>query len=190
MRRKKKVVKENRKEKAREELRRVFGLIVRYIMLVGGAIKNLYVFYWIFTPLTVYPIYFLLNLIYGAILDGKVIYSGGFSIEIVEACVAGSAFYFLFILNLSTRMPVKKRISGLVFSFCSFLFINLIRIFVFSILLINGFVYFDFVHMFFWYFLSTIFVLVVWFVEVKLFEIREIPVYSDMRFLYGLIRGT
>ena len=39
-----------------------------------------------------------------------------------------------------------------------------------------------------WYLGSTLFVIGIWFIEVKLFKIKEIPIYSDIKFLYLNLR--
>ena len=47
-----------------------------------------------------------------------------------------------------------------------------------------GFSFFDITHKVFWYFISTIFVVGIWFIEIKIFKIKEIPFYSDLNLLY------
>jgi hypothetical protein len=49
---------------------------------------------------------------------------------------------------------------------------------------ISGSSFFDITHRIFWYALSTIFVAAIWFLEVYKFGIKEIPLYSDIKFLY------
>jgi len=171
------------REKKKREIRAVADIPIRYILLLILPIKNLFIFYFIFTPLTVYPVYFLLNLFYNATLSGINITINNHTIELIEACIAGAAYYLLLILNLTTKMPWKKRINLILYSFAVLLFLNILRIFVLSILFINNFVYFDIIHKFFWYLLSIIFVVGIWFSGVKIFRIKNIPVYSDMRLL-------
>ncbi len=72
----------------------------------------------------------------------------------------------------------------LAFAFSAFLLVNLLRIFILSLMFINGSSFFDITHRLFWYFLSTVFVIVIWFTEVKLFKIKEIPFYTDLKYLY------
>ncbi|MFH1325679.1 MAG: pacearchaeosortase [archaeon] len=159
---------------------------IRYFLLVLVALPNLWIFYFIFTPLTVYPVYFVLGLFYETFLIKNVILVNGlFPIELIKACIAGSAYYLLLILNLSTpRINPKKRINLLVFSFVSLLAINVIRIIILSLIFLEGLPGFILTHKILWYFMSTIFVAGIWFSGVKIFKIKEIPIYSDLKFLY------
>jgi exosortase/archaeosortase family protein len=146
----------------------------------------MYVFYLIFTPLTVYSVYFLLNLFYSASLSGVEIFVRGLKIVIIDACVAGSAYYLLFMLNLSVpKISLKTRTKMIFYSFGILFLLNVFRILLLSILVVNGSVYFDFVHKLFWYVLSTVFVVGIWFWEVYRFNIKEIPFFSDLKFLYN-----
>ena len=165
----------------------LLSIFLRYIILIIVAFPSLWIFYLIFTPLTVYPVYFLLSLFFPVSLISKtiILISGNVPIEIIEACVAGSAYYFLLILNLTTQgIKSKTRIYMILFSFAVFLLINIIRIFLLSLLAISGSSFFDITHIVFWYALSTVFVIGIWFFQVKVFKIKEIPIYSDIKFLY------
>ena len=169
----------------------LLGLGLRYLILILAAIPNLAIFYFIFTPLTVYPVYFLLGLFFDVSLLSNVInkiilINGFFPIELIEACIAGSAYYLLLILNLSTPgLKLKTRIYAIVFSFVFFLIINILRIFVLSLVAVSGSSFFGITHKVFWYLISTLFVVGIWFAEVKLFKIKEIPIYSDLKNLYN-----
>src|SRR3989344_6720214 len=98
----------------------ILGMFIRYLALVFVAFPNLWIFYFIFTPLTVYPTYFLLNLFFDASLISEAVIMIGqrVPIEIIDACVAGSAYYFLLILNLTTgKIKIKTRIYMVLFAF-------------------------------------------------------------------------
>ena len=169
--------------------RGLFGLdiFIRYIILIAVAFPGLWIFYTIFTPLTIYPVYFFLKIFFGAsLISGNIILvNQSISIEIIKACVAGSAYYLLFVLNMSIpKIKPRRRFNMILFSFGIFLAINLLRIFILSILAISGASFFDITHRLFWYFFSTLFVILIWFAEVKYFKIKEIPFYSDLKFLY------
>ena len=69
-----------------------------------------------------------------------------------------------------------------VLAFGIFYVINVLRIFLMVLLLDSS--WFDFTHKLFWYVGSILIVIWIWFSEVKLFKIKEIPFYSDLRFLY------
>ena len=163
-------------------------IFLRYLIMVLVAIPGLWIFYTIFTPLTVYPTYFLLNLFFDASLSGIIItVSNLFPIEIVEACVAGSAYYLLLILNLSTpNIKIKKRLIIILESFLALLIINLLRIFFLSTLYISGSGIFDVTHKIFWYLANMIFIVGIWFFMVRSFKLKETPFYSDIKFLRGL----
>jgi hypothetical protein len=68
-------------------------------------------------------------------------------------------------------------------SFASFLIINILRIFFIGVMFIENFSYAEFAHIFFWYFGSIFMVILIWFVEVKIFRIKDIPFYTDVKYL-------
>ncbi len=170
-------------------LKKTKTLILRYITLLIIGFPNLFLFYYIFTPLTVYPVLFVLKFFSEAILLSQTeIYFNSILLEIIPACVAGSAYYFLLILNLTTPMNSKQRIISLLFMFLTFLLINILRIVSFSLLYVNGFSFFDLTHKITWYFGSTILLIIVWFANVKLFKIVSIPIKTDFQYLYKNIK--
>lgn len=171
----------------KESLRLVF-IFMRYISLLLLAIPNLYLFYYAFTPLTIYPVFSLLNLVTNTALVGNTYILNGFSITIIDACIAGSAYYLLLLLNFSVPMNFKKRILSITFSLGSFLALNILRIFIFSVLLITSFQFFDITHRLFWYLVSAIIVFLVWLLTIKLFRIKEIPFHADLKYLYSLTK--
>jgi hypothetical protein len=85
-------------------------------------------------------------------------------------------------------MNTRKRIYSLCFSIFFLLLINILRITLFSFLLINDYVYYDIFHKIFWYFLSIPIVLGIWFFSVYLFKIKNIPIYSDIKLIFLSIR--
>ena len=172
----------------RDIKKRLTDIFTRYLIMVLIAVPGLWIFYTIFTPLTVYPTYFLLNLFFEASLSGNLItVYNCFPIEIVEACVAGSAYYLLLILNLSTpNILLKRRLKIILESFLALLIINLLRILFLSVLYISGSGLFDVTHKIFWYFANIVFVVGIWFFMVKSFKLKEIPFYSDIKFFVGL----
>ncbi len=170
----------------KEESKKFINIIVRYLILALIAISGFDLFYFFFLPLTEYPVFYLLSFFYDPVILGKAIFVANKSIEIVGACVAGSAYYFLFILNLSTpNIKILKRLKMLFFACMVFLVINILRIFVLSIMYINDSQFFDFTHKLFWYLGSTIFIVIIWFMQVKKNKILSIPCYSDLKFIYG-----
>ncbi len=162
------------------------SLIIRYAILVIVAIPNLWLFYFIFTPLTIYPVYFLLNLFFDAyLITTTILINDLFPIELIPACIAGSAYFLLLILNLATpNINTKKRLSMIAFSFLALLILNILRIFLLSLVFISQSVLFDIAHKFFWYIVSIVFVVAIWFIEIRIFKIKQIPFYSDIKFLF------
>jgi len=164
----------------------IFYIFLRYLVLILIALPGFDIFYFIFSPITVYPIYFLLSLVYEVFLQGTTILIGTIPIEIIGACIAGSAYYLLLILNLSIpNVKIEKRILMIIFSCGIFYILNLLRIFLLSIMYVNNSSLFDFSHKLFWYLGSTIFVIGIWFLEIKVFKIKEVPFYSDLKYLYN-----
>ena len=172
--------KNNKKRTKQETIKIIQSVLVRYIILLLFGIF-LFVFYKIFLPLTIWPSYLLLNIFYDASVSGDLIFVSGSIIKIIGACVAGSAYFLLLILNLTTPMDLKKRVYSLIFSFSSLLILNILRIFILSVLFIEDSAFFDLTHKFFWYVFSIVFVIGVWFLTAKLFKIKEIPIYSDFK---------
>lgn len=161
------------------------SLSVRYFLIFLLAFPNLFLFYALFTPLTVYPSYALISMLIPTYLDTTTLYTPLGAIILSEACIAGAAYYLLFVLNLATPMPLKKRMPALLFSFLAFLILNILRILLFSFLFFIGFPFFSTTHLVTWYGASTLLLVAIWLAEIRLFHIKEIPVYSDARFLLG-----
>lgn len=171
----------------KKKKRNILELLVRYLILLIIALFGMQFFYIIFHPLTLYPVYFLLDSFYEvSIISGKFILIESFlPIELVPACVAGAAYFLLLILNLATpNIKINKRIYMILTSFIAFLVINILRIFILSIMAYSNSAFFDITHKLFWYLLSTIIVIAIWFFQVKYFKIKSIPFYSDLKSLY------
>lgn len=167
------------------EDKRILLIFARYVFVFLIALFAFSLFYTIFLPLTIYPSSFLLNLFYSSNVQGNSIIAGNFKIELIEACIAGSAYYLLLLLNFSVPMPAKKRLLSFLFSFLAFLVVNILRILVFSLLYVNSFKYFDITHLVFWYVVSGIIIFLVWIATIRVFSIREVPFYTDLRYLYA-----
>ena len=176
--------------KNKKNFQSLLSIFIRYLILIITGVPNFWLFYFLFTPLTVYVSYFFLKLFYeNILLIGNMIIVNSIPIEIIEACVAGSAYYLMLILNLSIpNIKIKKRLLLLLFSFSLFFIVNIIRIIVSSSLLVSGATWFDFAHKLFWYAGSIVFVVGIWFLSVKLFKIKEIPFSSDIKHLFSLSR--
>jgi exosortase/archaeosortase family protein len=171
-----------------EQTKRVVGIFIRYIFVFVLALGNFYVFYMILTPLTVLSVSQTIALFQDVVVFGDTIYtSSGTIIQIVEACVAGSAFFLMFLLVFSTaNMEFSKRIYALAFSLMLLFLSNYLRI-IFLIAITDS-LYFDFIHWFLWHFVSIILVVGIWFFVIYLFKIESIPIYSDVKYLISLTR--
>jgi exosortase/archaeosortase family protein len=166
---------------------RAYLILLRYIILLL-IIFTIPLIYKIFFILTIYPVVYLLELFFQVSLnqDMILIYPDTL-IQIIPACVAGSAYLLLIILNLAVPMDYKKRILSILFSFSILLVLNISRITILAILYHYNTPFFNFTHKLFWLFLSTVFVVAIWFLVVRIFSVKEIPVYSDMKYITGLI---
>ncbi len=184
MKKKKKEVNKTKKTKKTK----IHSIFIRYIILILLAFGNLWLFYAVFFYLTTYPLLFLFKLFHSALLIGNLLIIDSVGVELINACIAGSAYYLLLILNLTTPMQIKKRLCSLAFSFFILLVLNILRIFILSILFLHEFNFFDFTHKLFWYALSTIFVVGIWFLTVKAFKIKAVPIYSDFKEILKLSR--
>ncbi len=164
-------------------------LLARYLAILLLSINGLFIIYYVMSPITYY--FSLYSLSFFGIVSGffleRLIVFNNVNIVLVNACIAGAAYYLLIFLNLSTPMSIKKRAKSLAFSILFLLFINVLRITIFSLLVTNGSNYFDSLHLFTWYFLSIITVVGTWFLTIKIFGIREVPVYDDIRTIVRLI---
>lgn len=159
----------------------ILNLLARYGILIITGILSTQIFYSLFSAITIYPVFFLLKFVFSNIsLIGNTLLINGKSIDLIGPCIAASAYYLLLILNLSTR-KIKNRLGLFFFSFSSLLIVNILRIFFLAIIFVRGFSFFDLTHKLFWYAGSTIFVVGIWFLGVKLFRIKEIPFYSDIK---------
>jgi len=163
----------------------IFNIFTRYLLILLLGLSNLFVFYKLFTPATAYLSYFFLSLFGNSYLFGSIIFFKSNIIELIPACIAGSAYYLLFILAFSIAdIKLVKRITILVFSFALFLLVNVFRI-TFLAIIANA-KYFSEIHLFFWYFLSTVFLVLIWLLCIKVFKIKTIPIYSDIKYIYSL----
>lgn len=169
------------------ESKYISSLVLRYLILVLIAIPGLGLFYFIFLPLTKYPVVLFFDVFYKNVLViGNSILIGARVLSIISACVGGAAYYLLLILNLSTpKIKIWKRVKMIIIAFLSFLILNILRIILLGIIFINGSLYFELVHKLLWYFGSTILVVGIWFFEVIWFKVKDIPFYSDIKGLYS-----
>ncbi len=170
-----------------KQSKKIYGLFARYVAILLIGAGNLYIIYKLLTPLTVHILNTVLSIFTTTTLTGNIIHLSQTHIEIVPACVAGAAFYLLLLLVLSTAdIKPKTRIKAILTAFTSFFVLNIIRILI-LVPMINT-PYFETVHWIFWHLVSTVFVVAVWFSVVRIYKIKSIPVYSDLKYLKSLIK--
>lgn len=142
---------------------------------------------YIFKPLTLYINYVLLYIVgYNPIISFDSILVGKTTLIFAPACIAVSAYYLLLLLVLFTKCIVfKKRIYCFLLGSLLILILNVIRIFILSLLVINYHQeWFELIHMLFWYAVSGVYVALIWIFLVHKFKIKSIPIYSDLEYLY------
>jgi len=173
----------------------IFLILLRYFILLMLIILLLFplsnpIIYTILTPLTIYPVIFLLKFFVNVTYVAPLMTLGEKTlIQIVPACIAGAAYILILILNLSVRLKAKTRINSLLLSLFILLVFNILRIFSFALLYHNLVPYTDLIHKIFWYIISTFFIIGIWFFIVKIFKIKEIPFYSDISYIIKEIKG-
>jgi hypothetical protein len=163
----------------------MFALLARYIFVAIIALPGFFILSSIFSLITIYPVLYMLKLVYSQaiLLPGTNIFLiNGSYISLIEACVAVYAYLMIIILNFTTPMSVIIRLKSISFLVFSFLLINIVRIFVFTILFLSGFKFFDITHKTFWY-AGALFIVFLWFVNIKLFKINKVPLYSDIKMI-------
>lgn len=160
------------------QVKDALSLAARYVLLLILPLGNLWLIYAIFTPLTLYPSAWIIGLFMNVkVISPNLIELPGTTIRLIPACIAGAAYYLLLILNLTTPMKIRQRMNSIAFLLVSFLALNIVRICLFTWLIDSN--WFDVAHMATWYFGSTIMLVAIWFVNVKLFKIESIPFLSD-----------
>lgn len=156
-------------------------MFIRYLFLLLFVLANIFAFF--LPKATIYSAFYVISLFSNATLTNNIINLNGANIDLAAACIAISAYYLLLILNLSTPMALRKRIYSLLLSFSLLFVINILRITIFSFLFISSQPFFSALHFMTWFIFSSILVFLVWYVNIIFFNIKEIPVYSDLKFL-------
>lgn len=158
------------------------SLFIRYsIALLVAAGSGLFSF--LFLPLTFFFSVLLLGLFYSFTVNGMTVFFEQVTFTFIPACAATLAYIFLLELILLTRgisffQGVKLFLIGGAMIF----FLNITRIIFLVFLYVEfGKNYFDLVHLFFWHFVSTVFVAVVWIFLVEKYKLKSIPIWSDVK---------
>lgn len=164
--------------------KKLIGLFARYLAVLLLGVGNLYLFYSVLTPLTVLSVSKTISLFTNVIVNGNFIHLNSFSVELVRGCVAGSAFFLMFILVFSTHdIKPAKRFYALVTASAMLFALNFLRLIFLILIYSPENIYFDAIHWTLWHLLSVFFVVGIWFSVVKIYQIKSVPIYSDIKFL-------
>jgi exosortase/archaeosortase family protein len=166
-------------------------LLKLLIRLLTAAIFRSPFFSLIFGPLTILFSY--LSLIpfgYNPIIDfsTNTIVINGHYLKFIPACTAAAAYYLLLLLIILTKdIEFKTRLKMMLFGSLLILAMNIIRIDILIIALVDfGKEWFNVIHMAFWRFISSIYVALVWIFLINKYKIKTIPIYSDIKYLYSI----
>jgi len=169
----------------------IASLILRYGLILLVSLGNLAIFYLLFKPLTFYTSFFLFDLFYTAKIACSFIVVNNVPIELVSSCIAGSAYYLLFALNLALpKQKTGKILERVVFAFACFFILNILRIFALGSLYMLSPGSFPLAHEISWYMFSLLFVVGIWFLEVKIFSLKHIPFYSDFKDAFQIFKDS
>lgn len=168
----------------------IIDIATRYLILLLASSNSFWIFYFLLTPATLQATAFLLKFFYPVKVYGNaMLLKNEIIISMVKACVAASAYYLFLILNLTTAgIKFSKRILIFLFDISLFFVLNIARIAILAIMQLNNLAFFDITHKIFWYGISTAYVVLIWLATIKIFKIRAVPVYSDVRFLLNEVR--
>ena len=159
-------------------------MISRYLCVLILGFGDLFLFYLILTPITIFVFYHLISIFVATSLTRAGILIGNYVVEIIKPCVSAAGYYLLFILGMTTRVKSNIRFKAIITAFGIFFGFNILRLVILTFFI--GSSSFELMHWIFWHFISTIFVVITWFIVVKIYKIKEIPVYSDMKYLQKL----
>ncbi len=170
-------------KKKESEKKQILDILTRYALVILLSLNSLYVFYFVFKPLTFFPSALILSLIYSAEIIGlEKIIIGNHEIAFVNACVAGSAYYLLALLNLSSSgISWINRFKIFFINSVFLLSVNIIRIIILAVFLVNSSYLFSTLHYLFWHFVSIALVAGMWIYTLKFYKIKSIPIFTDMQ---------
>lgn len=157
------------------------NLITRTILAVLIAIFGFKIIYAIISPITFYLSSYSLFFYKPTIIQNTLIIKDNL-LTFVPACAAASAYVLLALLTVLTDIKYKKMLKIFLIGALIILIANIIRIDILVIALIeSGSDLFNKLHLLFWKILSTIFVVVLWIFLTKIYKIKSIPVYTDIK---------
>ncbi len=165
------------------------GLGLRLLSALLTAIFGTYIIYFLLTLPTFFISYMTL-FFYNPLIFENFLVINNIKFEFIPACIAASAYVLFVILILLTKdIKFKKGIKMFFLGSLILFVVNIIRIFILAIAMIEFEKrWFDTLHLFFWQIFSTIFVVFTWIYLTKKFKVNTIPVYSDFMHLKKIIR--
>jgi exosortase/archaeosortase family protein len=172
-----------------KQSKKIIGMFTRYLALLLIGLGNLYIIYTILTPLTIFVTTTILSIFTSPVLIDNFIGLTGVTIEIIPACVAGAAFYLLLILTLSVPdvKPIT-RVKAIITAIIILFVLNILRIL--ALIPLIGSTHFQAIHWIIWHLISTLFVVATWFITIKIYKIKSIPVYNDIKLLINSIKKS
>ncbi len=167
--------------------KKIFNLFLRYTTILLLSISNLYIFYKILIPLTLHTTNIIIKIFTPTTILKNTIHFNQTTIQIIQPCVAGSAFYLLLILLLSTaNIKPLVRTKAIATALIAFFILNISRILLLST--ITKLPSFETIHFIFWHIVSTIFVVATYLSTIKFYKIKSIPIYTDLKYLNSLTK--
>ena len=163
-------------------MRYEYSLMLRTISLL----TPISLLYKIFLPLTIWPVFFFLYILkLSPYIQQDIISVGQLQLSFIEACIAPYAYYLLIALIFLTKdITAAKRIKILLLGSLLILAANIVRILLLTLVLLYfGYNAFQSLHIIFWLFISTLYIVFLWLILIKIFKIKSIPVYSDIKYL-------
>ncbi len=176
-------------------MRYTYSLIIRVAIGLALLLIPINIFKIMFEAITLSLTYSLLKLAdTGAVIGSYGVRNaidilGGYTVRIVEYCVTASAYYLytLFVI-LVYDVSITKRIMLLVLGYFAIFVMNIMRILVLVIMLVDkGPEYFSTAHDLLGVALSIFYVIVIWILFSVAMGIKQIPIITDVRILIGEI---
>lgn len=159
------------------------------VMAAFAVLFSYNLIYAVIAMFTLHFSYFFFSIFVPSALIGNKIVTLMDSFEFIPACVAASAYILLALLVLLTKdISLNERMQMIVYGWLAILAFNVLRI---ELLLLTFFsleTAYDTLHLFVWKFMSTAFVILLWLGLARLYKVKAIPVYSDVKALVGMIR--
>jgi exosortase/archaeosortase family protein len=164
------------------------SLLLRY----GSALAIAFgyeLFYVVFSPLTLLGSFLVLFPFLPVVLSSNSLIFEGITFMFIPACTAASAYLLLAVLILVTKgIKFKNGLKMFLLGSLAILCMNIVRIVTLIIVYFwLGKNVFDSLHLFYWYIISTLFVVLVWIWLTKKFKVKSIPVYSDIKKLHAYL---